>query len=928
MILKPWREVVTPHPDVASGRYHQAEFAADLAEVMGGTADAEYQDPTEFFARTYLTEGMKRLLVTAVERLAGKGGGEPVVQLKTAFGGGKTHTMLALFHLLSQKASPDQMEGTETIINDAQVSTLPDARLAVIVGTDLNPSRSRQVNGITVSTLWGDIAAQLGGREGYAIVKAADEKGVAPGADDLATVLDQFGPAVILIDELIAYVRNIYGVSGLPAGSFDSNMTFVQSLTEAVDRSERSQLVASIPESDIEIGGAGGQAALERVGRIFERVESVWRPVGAREGFEIVRRRLFSPVKDPAARDAVCRAFIQLYDENPSDFPAECRKAAYLDRLREAYPIHPELFDRLYDDWSTLERFQRTRGVLRLMAAVIHELWVSDDRSGLILPGSIPLDAPRVREELLRYLSEGWNAVVDNDVDGASAETRAIDTENPRFGELSAARRVARTIFMGSAPHVREQTVRGIEDVRIRLGVAQPGESLAVFNDAAGRMATRLTHLYTSERRYWYDTQPNLRRTMEDRAVKLEPEVVEAEIVRRLRQIRGRGDFKAVHPCPASADVPDEPDARLVILRPKSGHRATQRNSAALAAATEILDQRGDTPRTYRNMLIFVASDAEQWGPLESEVRRYIAWDSIVDDTDMLNLDAHQRREARRSKDRSSETVDMRLNEAYCWLLIPTQEGTDPMTWEETRLPGGQENPVAKAVKQVQNDEQLITKWSPALLRMQLDRWFYKAEPHVSFKQVWESLATYLYLPRLRNSEVLLETIREGVRTQEWFGYANSVDEDGRYVGLQFGPKSGYASGSIYLDDQSVLVKPDVAAEQLEADEKPPTVDPPKPIPPTKEDDKPPPRPIHPPPDVSPKRFYGTVKLNPIRASRDAQQIVDEVVQHLTSLPNATVEVTIDIRATASDGFPEGTVHTVTENCRTLKFTSQDFEEE
>lgn len=925
MIIKPWREVVTPHPDVSGGRYHQAEFAADLAEVMGGTADLEYQDPTEFFARTYLTEGMKRLLVAAVQRLAGKDGGEPIVQLKTAFGGGKTHTMLALFHLLGQKVSPDQMEGTETIINDAQVSTLPEARLAVIVGTDLNPSRGRQVNGVTVKTLWGDIAAQLGGKEGYAIVKAADEKGVAPGANDLVAVFNQFGPAVILIDELVAYVRNIYGADRLSGGSFDSNMTFVQSLTEAVKRSERSQLVASIPESDIEIGGEGGQAVLERIEHTFGRLEDIWRPVGAREGFEIVRRRLFSPVTDLAARDAVCGAFIQLYNENPSDFPAECRETTYLERLRQAYPIHPELFDRLYDDWSTLESFQRTRGVLRLMASVIHALWVGDDRSGMILPGSIPLDAPRVREELLRYLPDGWNAVVDRDVDGEGAEPHVIDGDNPRFGTISAARRVARTIFMGSAPHVREQTVRGIEDVRIRLGVAQPDESLAVFNDAAGRMATRLTHLYTSERRYWYDTQPNLRRTMEDRAVKLEPAEVDAEIVRRLGQIRARGDFSAVHPCPTSADVSDEPTARLVILPPQSGHRRTQQDSAALAAATEILDNRGDSVRTYRNMLIFVAFDAEQWGGLENEVRRYIAWDSIVKDADVLNLDAHQRREAQQGRDKSRETVGIQLNEGYCWLLIPTQEGTDPMTWEATRLPGGQEDPVAKAVKQVKNDEQLITKWSPALLRMELDRWFWKDEPHIRFKQVWESLATYLYLPRLRNSEVLLATVQEGIHTREWFGYANSVDEDGRYVGLQ----CGSASDSIYLDDESVLVKSDVAAKQLEANaEPPPEADPLKPTSSTREDDKPTPKPTDPPPDVRPKRFYGAVNLDSMRVVRDAQQIVEEVVQHLTSLPDATVEVTMEIQATTSDGFPEDAVHTVTENCRTLKFTLQGFEEE
>ncbi|MDE0555374.1 MAG: DUF499 domain-containing protein [Candidatus Poribacteria bacterium] len=546
MPLTPWREIVTPHPDIATGRYHQAEFAANLSEVIAGNADAEYQDPIEFFARTYLTAGMRRLLATAVKQITSKDG-EPIVQLKTAFGGGKTHSMLALYHLLRGEATVDQMEGAELILNEAEVSELPMARFAVIVGTALNPSGTQKVQGITTRTLWGNIAAQLGGQEGYDIIKASDKKSVAPGANDLTQLLNEFGPTIILIDELIAYTRNIYGVNGLPAGSFDANLTFVQSLTEAVKNAERSQLVASIPESDIEIGGEAGQAALERIQQTIGRLEGIWRPVDADEGFEIVRRRLFSPVKDESARDSVCRAFTQLYDENPSDFPVECRETPYLDRLRRAYPIHPELFDRLYNDWSPLENFQKTRGVLRFMAAVIHHLWINEDRAPLILPSSLPLDSPRVREELMRYLPENWNAVVDKDVDGDRSEPREIDAENPRFGEISAARRVARTIFMGSAPHGSGQAVRGLEEMRIRLGVVQPDEHVSVFNDATKRLTDRLTHLYTRAQRYWYDTHPNLRRTMEDRAAKLEPEVVETEIVRRLRQTtQRRGDFRAV----------------------------------------------------------------------------------------------------------------------------------------------------------------------------------------------------------------------------------------------------------------------------------------------------------------------------------------------------------------------------------------------
>ena len=337
--------------------------------------------------------------------------------------------------------------------------------------------------------------------------------------------------------------------------------------------------------------------------------------------------------------------------------------------------------------------------------------------------------------------------------------------------------------------------------------------------------------------------------------------------------------------------MPDEPAARLVILPPEAGHH---------------------------------------WTTLESEVRRYLAWDSIIEDADELNLDTHQRREALRGKDQSNETLGMQLNEAYCWLLVPTQDGTNPVEWEEIRLPGPQENPVTKAVQKVRSDEQLISQWSPALLRMELDQWLWKEESHISLKRVWECLATYLYLPRLCNSDVLLDTVREGLRTQEYFGYADSVDADGRYTGLQFGS----ASRSIFLDEQSVLVKPDVAKKQLDADAAPSTerISPPQPG----IEEKEPPGPYGPgtgsgtapSQGANPKRFYGSINLDPIRASRDAQQVIEEVVQHLTSLPNSTVLVTMEIQAVTSDGFPKNTVDTVEANCQTLKFTSQGFEEE
>ena len=385
--LKPWREIVTPHKDVASGRYQQAEFAADLWQVHLGEGTDEYRDPVEFFRRTYLTESLKGLLVGAVHRLAGRGG-DPVVQLQTNFGGGKTHSMLALYHLFSGTA-PGDLAGIDTVLQEAQASELGTARRVVLVGNKISPGNPvTKADGTVVRTLWGELAWQLGGKEAFARIAADDEKATNPG-DALRELFNEYGPCLILIDEWVAYARQLHDQSDLPVGSFETQFSFAQALTESAKLANRCLLVISLPASDtagsphtraddVEVGGQRGREALDRLRNVVGRIESSWRPASAEEGFEIVRRRLFEPFSDPAQfkdRDVVARAFAELYRTQHQEFPPECRDVDYEKRIKAAYPIHPEIFDRLYTDWSTLVKFQRTRGVLRLMAAVIHSLW-------------------------------------------------------------------------------------------------------------------------------------------------------------------------------------------------------------------------------------------------------------------------------------------------------------------------------------------------------------------------------------------------------------------------------------------------------------------------------------------------------------------------------------------------------------------------
>ena len=246
--LKPWREVVTPHPDVASGKYEQAEFAADLWQVHIGEGAGEYRDPVEFFRRTYLTESLQRLLTGAIQRLSGKGS-DPVVQLQTNFGGGKTHSMLALYHLFSGVV-PGELPGVEAILQAAETVNVPSARRVVLVGNKISPGNPvTKSDGTIVRTLWGELAWQLGGKEAFVRIASDDANATNPG-DALRQMFIDYGPCLVLIDEWVAYARQLHDQSDLPAGGFETQFTFAQALTESAKLAGNCLLVISLPASD------------------------------------------------------------------------------------------------------------------------------------------------------------------------------------------------------------------------------------------------------------------------------------------------------------------------------------------------------------------------------------------------------------------------------------------------------------------------------------------------------------------------------------------------------------------------------------------------------------------------------------------------------------------------------------------------------
>jgi len=942
--MKPWREIAVPHPDVLEGTFLQSEFAADITAVHTGKASPEYQDATAFFQRTFITEGMGLLLTSVAKRLNGQGG-DPVIQLQTAFGGGKTHTMLAVYHLATRKCPLKDLPGIPDLLDRAGKMDVPKSRVVVLDGTARAPGQPWKYGKQTINTLWGDLAWQLGEEQAYALIKESDATGTSPGKNVLKTLLETYAPCVVLIDELVAYIRQFPNGQTLSGGSYDSNLSFVQALTEAIKLVPNAIMLASLPESDIEAGSNRGVATLKALEKTFGRLQALWKPVATEEAFEIVRRRLFEPVRDAQARDAVCRAFADAYVAEGSKLPSETQEARYFIRLVQAYPIHPEVFDRLYEDWTTLQSFQRTRGVLKLMAKVIYRLWKDQNPDMMILPGSLPLYDGNTRNELTYYLAPGWDAVLEKDIDGDRAETTELETKEPRFGAVSAARRVARTIFLGSAASAAgtQKGARGLDRARVLLGCLQPGQTSSIFSDALNRLADRLHYLNSSgdkaqdATRFWFDTRANLRREMEDRKGRFndqnEVRSKLADVLRKL--IPGASFFDGSHIFTPHTDVPDDGALRLVLLSPEKFY-SKQEARVASDEILEFLRSNGPKPRYRCNRLLFIAPDHAALTRVRDCVRTALAWNSIVVDVKekRLNIDGLQEEQARKELQSAEDVLPRVARECYKWLLCPTQATpTDRQPTIEAFPLNTSGSAFGTEIERVCHDNELvISVWSPIHLRDTLKKLYWKdGKKSVGAMAFWEDMQRYLYLPRLRDRNTLEQAIVKGATTKDFFGTAYGQSGD-VFEGFRFGDPN------VQLDDTLLLVEAEGAKQYEEtllasltqnAGNVTGVSSPPKITPAGKTLFDPPATGV----DAIPagtsgkaKSFYGSVEVNPATAKIRLVQLVEEVINNLASDPQGELKITMEINADFPNGASDQIKRAVSENAKSLGFKTWTWE--
>jgi len=571
--------------------------------------------------------------------------------------------------------------------------------------------------------------------------------------------------------------------------------------------------------------------------------------------------------------------------------------------------------------------------VLRLMAQAIHELWMNGDPSVMIMPGSVAVSSPRVEPELLHYLDVTWQSIIAGDVDGTASTPYKIDQSAPNLNRYSATRRVARAIFMGTAPTHQQQNT-GLDDKQINLGVVQPGERPTIFGDALRRLTNQAKFMHADLGRYWYSMSASLNRIAADKAAQIETALVlmtiDSELSKYVSSLADRGHFDAVQVAPASsAEVPDESGGvRAVVLGVAHPHNGRE-GSEALVEAKDILMQRGSTPRVYRNMLVFIAADSRQLDNLKDAVRAYLAWGEIVRDTERLNLTQSDSALAKAKLAESNETMKTRLKEAWCYLHYPAQESAQAdVEWVSGKIPA-QDGLLARASKKLVAEEGLLTELGPTRLDRDLQKYIWNGKPHLSLKDLREYLNRYIYLPRLKNQEVLIKAVQASVSGMipGPFAYAERWDEKSDiYLGLAI---ERAANAAVVIDSDSVIVKPAVAEAHRPAPVQPGSGGGTEiPGEKTPETGTQPTDGTPQPPAIEKKltRFTGTVMISPERPARDIHQIVEAIVEQLTTLPGSSVKLRLEIDAEVPSGLDRAKVRTLVENANTLGFIDKSVE--
>lgn len=764
--MKPFHIVAIPHKDILEGRLTMDVFAADLWEVYRGRAVEDYQNPDVFFNKTYLTAGLKNLLEITAKRLMGEGG-DPVIQIQTPFGGGKTHSLIALYHAFTNP------ESAKPYFDRAL-----KAKVVVIVGTAISP---KEEDGNITGTLWGEIEKQLEGK-----VEKFNQP-IAPGREALRELLQRHQPLLILMDEVLEYVAKAAGITldskEIKVGETNlaaQTIAFMQELTETIKTLERAVLVVTLPASVMEYPDEEkAEALLSKLQKVAGRLEKIYSPVSGDEIYEVIRRRLFSRVDEIAAKEIV-NEFIEYYEREGIAID----KAEYREKMLQSYPFHPEVIDVFHRRWGSLPTFQRTRGVLRILSLAVYRL--RDSSIPLIRPCDFDLSFDELAEELIKHIGREYESVLRADITAKDANSKKVDKNlGSTYQGLRLATRLASAIFLYSFSGGE----KGVNLGELKLACADVNIPSSVVTEVVDNLSSSLYYLWKEDGRYLFKSQPNLNKAVISRMSEIEEREIKEQTKTLLQKYMGKALPAYIWPR-NSKDIPDTEEFKLVVL-PSSDKDLIE----------DILNNYGENPRVNKNTLFFLVPMESDRYAFESWLRRKLAWESIARDKS-LNLTQSQKKEVEKNlKEHEKEERDV-LRSFYRIVYVPAKG----LKEVDLGIPVfGDKRPISNEVfERLKADGDIVEKLAPLLI---LEKYL-GSKDYLELRQLYKSLLSTPGEPRITKNN-LIKSLQKGVEDGH-FGFG--VVKDGQVECVKY-----KETPEITLQEYEVIVKKEICKEDLES---------------------------------------------------------------------------------------------------------------
>ncbi|MFB0536081.1 MAG: DUF499 domain-containing protein [Anaerolineae bacterium] len=923
--LRPWSQIVHLHPDVEAGDTAVATYAIDLGALVGGDRNVPrvYRQPKDFFAATHLTSGLHRLLEDVLNGLAG-GKGDRVLQLRSPFGGGKSHTLAALYHAALDRSALDALsEGLD----------LPDpgpVRVAVFDGQKFDV-RGRKItrpeprpeqdegqsrrDGQHVQTMWGVLAAQL---DCYDLMAYHDQKRISPGGDVIAEMLGD-APTLLLLDEVLRYLERILAE---PVG--DSTLgrltqDFLQSLSVEVARTSHAVMVYSLQASAHE--AFGHEALLSRLDHLTSRVDAKREPVVGDEILPVLRRRLLAESPDSDATQAAAEAFAteitrmraaHAMDE-ATRREAEDDRLALRDRITAAYPFHPALIETMTERWASLPDFQRTRGALRFLAVCLHTL-KREDRAGVLLgPGDIPIEDADVAHAFFTEVGqrEPFKAVLQRDFVGPNARVKRIDErlarEHPNLSGVCPAMRIATAILaysfgglLRAGDEGGEPIGTGVTESELLAAVIGPDLDSLTAQAVLKELREQCLFLHYDGAHYVFKTTPNVTQVLEDQLTHVKPQEVDAAIEEELNdRLTGR---TAAILWPGSSDaIPNREPRFLLAYLPLDFARLG--DAAQEQQAQELMAQYGDRPRRYRNGLGLVVPERSQVEPLRRAARYLKAIGRVRSKRKSFNLTTAQMQQLKEREDTEKGAFESAIRSLYqnIWLPMMGEKGLEiekvSLAGRPLRAHGIHERLMELLTKVL--PRRLFTSVTPEKI-VELMRLGEGEEPSqaVGTDHIVESFYGVLGFPRLESEAALRQAIAQGVQ-ERTFGYVGGtgqeeIDRLREGGGYLISPKAArigvdLPEGEVDLSSAFIVLPMVIEAEAPQ----PPTPPGPEPLPPG-----PGPQPPVPPPPP-PVTTQTTVRLS----MRMTRQQLYASFRAIGNLADASGSIRMTVEAQKLDGF-------------------------